>query len=96
MVNDLYDVGEGDFDDFAVGALNLDAGLGEGLCGLHAADDAAHAISVFGDDFDIIFIIERPERRESFCYFHCCNLILSLKCFLLITRGLRTPDVLIV
>ena len=56
VVNDLYDAGEGDFDNLAVGAFNLDAGLGEGLCGLHAADDAADAVAVFCDNFDIILL----------------------------------------
>ena len=59
VVYDLCDGREGDFDDLAVGALNLDAGRCQRLCGLHAADDAAYAVAVRCDDFDVVFAVKR-------------------------------------
>jgi hypothetical protein len=71
VVNDFCDFGEGDFDDFTVGAFHLDAGFGESLRHLHAADDAAHMIAALRDDFDVAFAVKRLERCEGFCDFQC-------------------------
>ena len=59
MVLDLSDVREPYLDDFAVGAFNFDAGGGEGLSSFHAADYAANPFAVAGNDFNIVFSVER-------------------------------------
>jgi hypothetical protein len=71
VVNDLYDFGKGYLDDFAVGAFHLDAGPGESLRHLHAADDAAHAMAVLRDDLDVILPVKRFKGCEGFGDFHC-------------------------
>jgi hypothetical protein len=78
VVNDLADGCERDFDDLAVGAFHLDAWDGERLCHLHAADDAAHALAVGRDDFNVVLAVERPEGCEGFGDFHCLCTALSL------------------
>src|SRR5207248_5597007 len=73
VVNDLRDDGEGDFNYFAVGALDLDAGARERLRLLEAVDDAAHARARLCDDLDVVLPIERLEGREGFGRFHFCS-----------------------
>ena len=69
VVNDLCDGGEGNLDEFAVGALDLDARARERLRLLEAADEAAHARARLGDDLDVILPLERLEGREGFGHF---------------------------
>lgn len=69
VVNDFDDVGERNFDEFAA-AFDFDARFSKRLRCFHAADDAARARAVFGDDLDIIFAVERLECGESFGDFH--------------------------
>src|SRR5947209_18525786 len=73
VINDLRDGGEGDFDEFAVGALDLDAGACERLRLLEAADDAAHARARLGDDLDVVLAVERLERSQCLGHFHSCS-----------------------
>src|SRR5205085_7040863 len=70
MVNDLRDDGEGNFNQLAVWALDLDARECERLRLLEAADNAAHARARLGHDLDVVLAVERLERRESFGHFH--------------------------
>lgn len=79
MVYDFDDVGEGDFNNLAVGTLHLDAGLGESLRRLHTTDDAAHAAAVLRDDFNIVMPIKRFEGGESFGDFHLFDTALSFR-----------------
>jgi hypothetical protein len=55
----LDDVGERYFDYLAVGAFHFDAGLGKRLRGLHAADDAAHAVAVVCENLYVVFAVKR-------------------------------------
>jgi hypothetical protein len=91
MVYDFDDVGEGYFDDFAVGALHFDAGLGESLRGLHAADYAAHTAAVFGHYLYIVFAVERLQCCQGFCNFHDFS-FLSFGRFSLADRYQRKPS----
>src|SRR2546429_7972044 len=77
----IYDFGDGcerDFDDLAVGAFDLDARRGERLRHLHAANDAADALAVRSDDFDVVFAVEWFQSCEGFGDFHCLCTALSL------------------
>ena len=77
----IYDFGDGcerDFDDLAVGAFDLDARRGERLRHLHAANDAADALAVRSDDFDVVFAVEWFQSCEGFGNFHCLCTALSL------------------
>src|SRR3982751_2287281 len=78
MVYDLLDCRKGYFDDLAVGALDLDAGRRQRLCGLHAADYAAYAVAVCCDYFYIALSVERAQGCEGFCNFHVLFTALSL------------------
>lgn len=80
MVDYFDDVGEGNFDDVAVGALHFDARFGERLRHLHAADNAAHACAVGGDDFYVVFGVERLQGGESFGDFHVCCVLSVIRC----------------
>jgi hypothetical protein len=60
--------------DLAVLTLHLHARRGQGLSGFHAPNDASDALAIERDDLDIVFAVERPERRECFCHFHRCLL----------------------
>jgi len=70
MVDNLDDGRERDFHNLAVRPLDLNAGRGQCLSGLHAADDAAHTITVARHNFDVAFAIERLERRQGPGNFH--------------------------
>ena len=70
MIFDLSNCREGYLYDLAVGALNLDAGSREGLCGFHAANRAAYAPAVSGDNFHVVLAVEWLQGRERFCYLH--------------------------
>jgi hypothetical protein len=76
VVYDFYDVGEGDFDDFAVGAFHFDAWFGERLRRLHAADYAAHAAAVIRDNLYVVFAVKRLKSCERFCNFHDFSFLL--------------------
>lgn len=70
MVNDFRDRVKRHFDDDAVGALYLNAGLGQSLRRLHTADDTANAVSILRNNFDIVFAVKRLERGKSLRNFH--------------------------
>lgn len=70
MVFNLGDRGKGYLDDLAVRAFYLHAWGGEGLSGLHAPDNAPHALSVNRHDLDIVFAVQRLKGRKCFCDFH--------------------------
>ena len=70
VVFNLGDRRKGYFDDLAVRALYLHAGRGECLSGLHAPDNAPHALAVNRDDLDIVFTVQRLKGRKCFCDFH--------------------------
>jgi hypothetical protein len=77
----IYDFGddcERDFDDLAVGAFDLDARCGERLRHLHTANNAANALAVRSDDFDVVFAVEWFQSCEGFGNFHCLCTALSL------------------
>lgn len=76
VVYDFDDVGEGDFNYLAVGALYFDAGLCQRLRRLHTADDAAHAIAVFRDNLYVVFTVKRLERCKGFGNFHDVGFLL--------------------
>lgn len=59
MILDFRDTWEGNFDYFAVGTFNLDAGRGEGLGGFHAANYAANALTVTRNNLNVVFSVER-------------------------------------
>ena len=59
MVYDFDYVGERYLDNFAVGALHLNGRRSEGLCGLHAADYAAHSAAILCDYLNVVFAIKR-------------------------------------
>src|SRR5918993_2805516 len=77
MVDDFGDGGEGDFDEFAVRALDFDGGARQRLRLLEAADDAADARARLGHDLDVVLAVERLERRQSLSYFHVSLLVVS-------------------
>lgn len=70
VVFNLGDRRKGYFDDLAVRALYLHAGRGECLSGLHAPDNAPHALAVNSHDFDIVLAVQRLKGRKCFCDFH--------------------------
>jgi hypothetical protein len=69
----VYDLGDGRkwyLDDLASGHFYLHARRSQCLCGLHAADDAAHAIAIRGDDLHVVPAVEWLECGEGFGHFH--------------------------
>ena len=50
--------------------LNLDAGSGEGLGGLHASNCATHAPAVGRNDLDVVLAVKRLQCRECLSDFH--------------------------
>src|SRR5882762_6426405 len=70
VVDDFYDRGKADLYDLAIGTLDFDARRGQGLGSLHAAHDAADAMTIFSHDLDVGFAVERPQRRQGLGYFH--------------------------
>ena len=70
VVFNLGDRRKGYLDDLAVRALYLHAGGGECLGGLHAPDNAPHALTVNRHDLDIVFAVQRLKGRKCFCDFH--------------------------
>lgn len=70
MVYDLCDGEERDFDDFAVGAFDLDARRRQRLCRLHAANDAAYAVAIGCYNLHVVHAVERAQGCEGFSYFH--------------------------
>jgi hypothetical protein len=71
MVYDFCDRQEGNLDDLAIGAFNLDAGRRQRLCRFHAADDAADAVAVCRHNLYVVLAIEWAQGCEGFSYFHC-------------------------
>jgi hypothetical protein len=70
MILYLGDCREGNLYDLSVGALNLYAGSCEGLGGFHAANCAAYAPAVSGDNFHVVLAIQWLQGCERFCYLH--------------------------
>jgi hypothetical protein len=69
----IYDFGDGRkryLDDLSSGHFHLEARRSQCLGGLHAADDAAHAIAVRGDDLHVVLAVEWLECCEGFGHFH--------------------------
>src|ERR1043166_1740139 len=69
----IFDLGngrEGDLYDLAIGCLDLHAGSGERLGGLHAANGPPHSSAVDGNYLDVVLTVKRLQRRECFGYFH--------------------------
>lgn len=56
-VDDFDNRWEGNFYNLAISAFHFDAGSGKRLRGFHAAHDAADALPVNGDDFNIVFAV---------------------------------------
>ena len=59
VIFDLGDVRKGYLDEFAIGALNFDAGGGQRLGRFHAPHDTADTPAIDRDDLDIVFTVER-------------------------------------
>ena len=78
MVYDLNDCYERYLDYFTVGALDLDARLGQCLGCFHAAHGSPNAHAVVRNYLDVVFTVERLEGRQSFSYFHFLFTALSL------------------
>jgi len=93
VVYDLNDCYERYLDYFTVGTLDLDARLGQCLGCFHAAHGSPNARAVVRNYLDVVFTVERLERRQSFSYFHVLFTALSLPgWFAAIRSGLvRTP-----
>lgn len=72
---DLSNCREGYLYDLAVRDLDLDAGCGERLGGLHTANCSTHTPAVGGNDLDVVLAVERLQSCERFSYFQ--NLISS-------------------
>lgn len=70
MVLDLGDDGKRYLDDLAAGALDLHTRRCQRLSRLHATHGAAHALAVKGYDLNVIFSVQRLQRRQRFGYFH--------------------------
>jgi hypothetical protein len=70
VILDLGDAGKGYFDDLPIRAEDFDAGSGEGLCVLHAANFPADPLSVYRNDFDVVFAVKRLQSRQCLGYFH--------------------------
>ncbi len=69
----VFDFGDGRkryLDDLAACALNLYAGRRQGLRGFHAADDAAHALTIDGYDLNVVFAVQWLQGCQRFCNFH--------------------------
>ena len=60
MTLDLSNRREWNFDDLSVWAKYLDAWRSERLRGFHAADDTSDSSSISGNNFDVVFSVERP------------------------------------
>jgi hypothetical protein len=88
VILDLGNGGERNLYDLSVGALNLNAGSREGLGGFHAANRAANAPAINGDDFHVVFAIQWLQGRERFCYLHV-NFLPAQICLL---RGRKSTD----
>lgn len=58
------------FDDFPAGTFYFDTGGCQSLRGFHAFDDAADALAVDRDYFNVVFAVKRLERRQGFSNFH--------------------------
>jgi hypothetical protein len=78
MIYDFRDGREGYLDDLAIGHFQLQARSGQGLRCFHAADDAAHAIAVSGNDLYVVMTVERLQCCEGFGDFHYLFTALSL------------------
>lgn len=72
VVLDLGDGGKWNLNDLAAGAFDLHARRGQRLRGFHTAHSAAHALAIEGYDLNVVFSVERLQRRQRFCYFHFC------------------------
>lgn len=70
MVNNFRDCVEGHLHNHAVGSFHFNAWFGERLRRLHASHDAANAIAILRNYFNVVLAIERLERGESFRNFH--------------------------
>ena len=70
VVFNLGDRRKGYFDDLAVRALYFHAGRGECLSGLHAPDNASHALAINRHYLDIVLAVKRLKGRKCFCDFH--------------------------
>jgi hypothetical protein len=70
VILDLGDRRKRYFDDLAVGAFYLHTWSGECLGGLHASDNAPHALAVNRYDLNIVFPVERLKGRKCFSDFH--------------------------
>ena len=70
VVFDLGDRRKGYLDYLAVRAFYLHARGGECLSGLHAPDNAPHALTVNRHDLDIVLAVQRLKGRKCFCDFH--------------------------
>ncbi len=70
VVFNLGDRRKGYFDDLAVRAFYFHAGGGECLSGLHAPDNAPHALAINRHDLDIVLAVQRLKGRKCFCDFH--------------------------
>src|SRR6266850_3645143 len=70
VVFNLGDGRKGYLDDLAVRAFYLHARGSECLSGLHAPDNAPHALSVNRHDLDIVFAVQWLQGCECFCDFH--------------------------
>jgi len=69
-VDYFSDAGKSDLNYFAVGTLDLDARGGQCLRSLHAANNAPDALTVDGDDLDVIFSVKRLKGRKGLGNFH--------------------------
>jgi len=69
-VDYFSDAGKSDLNYFAVGTLDLDARGGQCLRSLHAANNAPDALTVDGDDLDVIFAVKRLKGRKGLGNFH--------------------------
>lgn len=57
-------------DNLTICAFNLHAWRCQRLRSFHAADDAAHALSIGRNDLDIIFAVQGLKGRKGLGYFH--------------------------
>lgn len=90
MIFDLSDRRERYLYYLTVGALDLYAGSREGLGGFHAANCAADAPAVSGDDLYVVFAIEWLQGCERFCYLHV-NFLPAQICLLLGRKSTEPP-----
>jgi hypothetical protein len=75
-VDYFSDAGKSDLNYFAVGTLDLDARCGQCLRSLHAANNAPDALTVDGDDLDVIFAVKRLKGRKGLGNFHDLSVFL--------------------